>query len=149
MLKINKDQSTIDGYQVGILPGWLLKIWFCKQIKGMALRKSFLLRADLYQSLFSNSPSTESLGISLHEIEHIKRADKIGFWNYHLKYRLSPKFRYQEELACYKVQFKYYKQKNFTPNLEKIANGFSGPTYFWMVKKKLALRDLSKLWSEM
>ncbi len=133
---------------VGIIPWWiyLLPHTFGK-ISGIIFRNRFYLNKKLYKDLMSNSPSHLVIGMTLHELEHIKRSkEKGGYFLYQFHYSTSRKFRYQEELACHIPQFKYYKEAGYSYNLEKRAKILSGSLYFWCVPYKKALEDLKKIW---
>lgn len=94
----------------GVIP-WFIRYFpgFTK-ISGFPLRHRFLLSPELYKDLHSTNPTPHVIGLAIHEMEHINRAKNFGFWKYHIWYRVNKKFRYQEELACHKPQFHYFKQ---------------------------------------
>src|SRR3989344_3869911 len=75
---------------------------------GLAFANNIYLRSSFYNDLLKDNPSAESVGILLHEEEHIKRRIKLGmsgFW-WGLKFWLEKDFRYQEEMEANRVQFK-------------------------------------------
>lgn len=139
---------TIDEIRknVGVIP-WFIRYFpgFTK-ISGFPLRDTFLLTPNLYKDLHSANPTPYVIGLVIHELEHIKRAKKFGFWKYHIWYRLSKKFRYQEELECHRPQFRYYKEVGFNFDLYHRAKILSGSLYFWPVPYKKALTDLNDIY---
>lgn len=149
MSKVDIDvkNKKINGLSIGVIPKWIRSIWLFRKISGIPRKNSFLLSPALYKDIFSDNPSPLVLGIVVHEIEHIKRAKLKGFWKYHLLYRISPRFRYNEELKCHKPQFKYYKNVKYKFDLKERARILSGSLYLWPVGYKKALSDLERLWN--
>lgn len=145
---MNKEAVLAIRKDVGVIPWWVRHIPGFTQVSGMAFRKRFLLKPSLYKDLMSENPSDYVIGIAIHELEHMKRFKEIGFLKYRFLYRVSPSFRYREELACHKPQFKYLKQRTFNFDIEKRANILSGSLYLWCVSYKKALDDLKDIWEE-
>lgn len=73
--------------------------------------------------------------VAVHEAHHLKQQLRYGssfmWW---IKYRLSRKFRLQEELEAYRTQYLYGSRiipdfKGRTIYLRELAEGMAGPTY--------------------
>lgn len=131
---------------VGVIPGFIRYFPGFTKISGFPLRDRFLLSPELYNDLCSDNPTPYTIGLAIHEMEHIKRAKELGFWKYHIWYRLSKKFRYQEELECHKPQFHYFKNTGFDFDLEHRAKILSSSLYLWPVKYEKALIDLQEVY---
>jgi hypothetical protein len=147
-MDISPDEMAKMKEQVGIIPWWIRKVPGFRKISGFPLKNRFLLSPTLYQDFKSPSASPLVIGIVIHELEHIKRAKDKGFLLYHLIYRLSPTFRYQEELACHRPQFIYYKKVGYNFDLNNRARILSGSLYLWCVSYEKALNNLEGLWSQ-
>ncbi len=145
---IDRERRTFNNIDVGKLPVFILRLPYCKNLSGLAWFSTFYLRSDLYLDLFSDTPSPFVVGLSLHEVEHLRRAKNIGFVRYFFKSQLNHVFRYQEELACHKPQFSYYKSVGYAFDLEQRAKIMSGSLYRYMVDESTALKDLQALWQE-
>ncbi len=133
--------------RVGVIPWWIRKIPGFRKISGLPLKDRFLLNPSLYKDFTLSNPSPLVIGIVIHELEHLQRAKKKGFFLYHTLYRLSSKFRYQEELACHAPQFSYYQEVGYTFDLKNRAKILSSSLYLWCVSYDKALHDLERLWN--
>ena len=132
--------------RVGVIPWWIRNFPGLRKIGGLPLKDRFLLSPLLYRDFISENPSPYVVGVVIHELEHLKRSQEKGFVWYHIIYRVNPRFRYQEELACHRPQFAYYKQVGYKHDLRARAKILSGSLYLWCVSYKKALDDLTRLW---
>ncbi len=131
--------------KIGIIPWWVRNFPGFRKIGGLPLKNKFLLSPTLYKDFMSDNPSHYVTGVVIHELEHLKRAKEKGFLRYHIVYRISSEFRYNEEIACHKPQFVYYKKVGYNFDLGKRAKILSGSLYLWCVSYNRALNDLIKL----
>lgn len=117
-VKINNSKRTFNGVRVYVLPPFITHMPYCKEISGCYFGGHFYLRKPLYENLFSNNPGAEAIGLCIHETEHIRRSEKSGRIRYMLKYQLSRRFRYAEELACHRPQFRYFREVKYNFDID-------------------------------
>lgn len=103
---------------------------------------------DIYANLLSGNPDPKNISILIHEQTHIKRQKQMGWFIWGLKYCLSGKFRFEEELAAIKESMKYLKKKNITCDTERSVRFLSGYLYLWCVSYEEAKRKLDDAWKE-
>lgn len=99
---------------------------------------------NIYCDLLSKSPKPQSIAILLHEKVHFERQKQQGILLWILKYLISPKFRFNEELLALKEQIRYSKKHNLTLDLETRAKELSSWLYLWCVSYEQALIELRK-----
>ena len=104
------------------------------------------LGRSVYADAFSTNPSRYTVGLILHEQEHLKRIKRYGVVKWYLHYLFSPKFRLTEELEAYAIQFAYLKHAGLTINIEKIAHFMSSWLYLWVGNYKDMFKRLNELW---
>jgi hypothetical protein len=116
--------------------------------KGLAFARCVYLRCDIYEDLLSKSPKPESVGILIHEQTHVKRAQKLGWGELEFSWRywFDANYRFREEIAANKAQFKYLKEHGGNFDLKKRARQLSGFPYLWCVSYGDAIRVLKNAW---
>jgi len=102
----------------------------------------------IYYDLKSKNPDPKNVAILIHEQTHIKRQRKTGWLAWGLKYCLSRKFRFEEELAAIKESMKYLKKNKLDFETEKSAKHLSSFLYLWCIDFNEAKRRLDKAWKE-
>lgn len=102
------------------------------------------LPEDVYKDLISKTPKPKSIAVLLHEKVHLERQKKQGILLWIIKYFISPKFRFNEELLAFKEQIEYLKKHNLTLDLELRAKRLSSWLYLWCVSYEKALLELKK-----
>jgi len=110
-----------------------------------AIYPNIYLPKSVYENLTSSSPKTEYLAVLEHEKVHIKSQKRLGLIKSFFMYLFNSNFRFEEELAAYKVQIKILKQNKQKFHLNKIAKHLSGPMYLWSTSYKNALERLQNI----
>lgn len=129
-------------------PSFYKFIPWLKRHKAGTIGYVVFIRPDIFEDLKKDNPTPESVSVLLHEQEHLKNAREIGLIKFGLRYLLSGKGRFNEELSANKAAFKYLKDKNVTVDLEKKARILSSWLYWWPVKNDFALKEVKKAWEE-
>lgn len=109
-----------------------------------AIYPNIYLPKFVYENLISDSPKPEYLAVLEHEKVHIKSQKRLGLIKSFFMYLFNSSFRFEEELAAYKVQIKILKQNKQKFHLEKIAKNLSGSMYLWSTSYKNALERLQE-----
>lgn len=131
------------GYKIVKKPK-LIKFW---GFRGAVLFNLIILRADIFDRFKSNNRDPEVLSVLEHEIEHIKRADRIGVLKTNLLYWSSKNFRFQHELASIEKEMKILKKNNLDFNIKKRARDLSDRHYLWSVNYQEAKKKLNSIWN--
>ena len=122
---------------------------FSRIFKGCAVNNLIFIRRSIIDDLKTSNPDPESVGVLLHEEEHVKRIEKHGKLKPAWKYMTSSKFRFQEEIAANIPQMKYIKDHGAKYDIERRARHLNGPIYLWCVSYEKAKSTLMKLWNEL
>lgn len=130
------------------LPGYIRKFgWPLNKVyKGFVLFNKIYLREDIYKNLQTKSPSLENVGVLIHEETHLKSFKKNGMFLHGMKFWLSPRLRYREEIEADKTRFKYLKKHRIKFDFQKRARSLSGFWYLYCVSYDKALVDLQRTW---
>lgn len=136
---LNLDNVKRKPLLVDIIPG-------IGRDTGSAVYPYVFLGRSVYKDAFGPNPNPYTVGLILHEQEHLGRMKKYGVIKWYLHYVFSPKFRLHEELTAYAVQFTYIKRAGLTINIDRIAHFLSSWLYLWVGNYKDMLRSLNKLW---
>ena len=105
-----------------------------------------VLRKDFFSDYATGNPSPITIGLLIHETEHLKRQKLIGFWRYVIQYNLSPRFRINEEFEADKARIRYLKKNGVEWDLDARARMLSSYQYWWAISYKEAKRILEKMW---
>lgn len=124
---------------------WKVLPRFLNQNTAHAIYPNIYVPDSIYKNLKSKNPNPNYVSIIIHEQEHLKRIEKQGFFSWYLKYIVSPKFRYSEELEAIKPQVKFLNKKGIEFDIEKRAKQLSGYLYLCSVSYDHALKDLKKI----
>lgn len=103
------------------------------------------LPESIFNDLKSKSPNPYNVALLFHEQEHIKRQKDQGIVSWLLKYILSPKFRFEEEILADIPKIKYLKSKKIEFDLEKRAKQLSSWIYLWPVSYEEAKEKLLEI----
>lgn len=115
--------------------------------RGFAVGSKIFFRSDIYNNLISNEPTPENVGILIHEQIHINRIKKYNWFIWGVKYWLSPRFRFKEELEATKGHMKYLKKKKRKFNISQRARHLSSWLYLWSISFNEARLELKKVWN--
>ena len=113
---------------------------------GSAVYPYIFLGRSVYKDAFSLNPNPYTVGLIMHEQEHLKRMKRYGVVKWYLRYLLSPKFRLEEEVKAYAIQFAYIKHTGLTINIDRIARFMSSWLYLWVGSYNDLCARLNKLW---
>ncbi len=127
---------------------WDLIPWVSNKT-AQAVYPNIYLPDFVYDNLTSGNPSIWHQALLIHEQEHIKRQTKQGPFLWKIKYTLSPRFRYEEEIAADIPKLKYLKDNGKDPHIERRAKHLSGWNYFWPVSYKEAKGRLENIWNQL
>jgi len=127
---------------------WDLIPWVSNKTAQAVYPNIYLLRF-VYENLQSHNPSVWHTALLIHEQEHIKRQKRVGLLRWGLKYIFSPRFRYEEEIAADIPKFKYIKNNNGDPYIEKRAKHLSGWNYFWPAHYTEVKTRLENIWENL
>lgn len=103
------------------------------------------LPVKIYDDILSTKPNPWNVALLIHEEEHLRRQIDVGPILWLIKYLVSPKFRFTEELAADKPQIQYLKKMNLEFDIDKRARLLSGWLYLWPVSYKIAREELKKI----
>lgn len=104
-------------------PFWMK---FLYPANGRVIFKTIYLKREIFEDLQTEKPKPESLAVLVHEQTHADRTREIGLISFGLKYILSGKFRFSEELEANKNAFKILKQNKINVDLDRKAKILSG-----------------------
>ncbi|MBI4037348.1 hypothetical protein HY385_02905 [Candidatus Daviesbacteria bacterium] len=121
--------------------------WLSRQ-HGTTILQNIYLRRDIFKDLKSPNPSPRNIAVLEHEMTHYKRIKQMGILKFSMKYLLSGKFRFNEELIANKNAFKILKKNTMEQDLDKKAQLLSGWLYLWPVPYKFAKEELKKAWED-
>lgn len=124
---------------------WRYLPYFTK-IRGLLFLNSIYLRADIFDDIHSNSPKPVNMGVLIHEQTHFERMREQGMLRFGIKYLLSSKVRFEEELAAITEQMRYLKSKGEGYDIERASRALSSIYYLWCVTYDIAYRELSEKW---
>ena len=113
---------------------------------GTAVYPYVYLSRSLYRDAMSGNPNPYTIGLILHEHEHLARIKRAGVINWYVRYFLSPKFRLNEELKATVPQFAHIKRSGLTISFEKRARLLSGWMYLWAGNYKATVTKLARIW---
>lgn len=116
---------------------------------GTTIVSTIYLKPAVYNDLLSENPGLENIGHLIHEQAHVKHAKQLGYLQFALRYLLSGKFRFFEELEASKEQWKYLKSHGITPDLDRKARILSSWIYFWPVSYEFAKKEIEKTWAKL
>jgi hypothetical protein len=100
----------------------------------------------IYKDAFGANPNPYTVGLILHEQEHLTRMKRYGVVKWYFHYLFSPTFRLEEELGAYALQFAHIKHAGLTVNLATIARFLSSWLYLWVGSYKDVLKRLDEIW---
>jgi hypothetical protein len=113
------------------------------------IKKVFNLTSDTIvftygDTIYNPSGNAFEKHLVVHESHHIKQQgeDPAGWWDRYLK---DPEFRLNQELACYKKQYHFYRKLGYSYRtdlkfLYTIAKDLSGPMYGNMITFEKAMK---------
>lgn len=127
---------------------WDLIPWVSNKT-AQAIYPNIYLPKFVYENLLSKSPEVWHVALLTHEQEHIKRQKKYGPLKWGLRYVLSPKFRYEEEIAADIPKLKYIKENGGDPYIERRAKHLSGWNYLWPVSYSEVKTRLENIWDNL
>ena len=104
------------------------------------------LPPKIYEDLENANPSPHPEATLKHEMVHLERQKEMGLLQYGLKYFLSRKFRYQEELLATESQMSHLKSLGVTFDVDNRARLLSSSEYIWCVSYVQAKKDISEIW---
>lgn len=145
------DVSDIVARTAGVvkkIPRWWKYVPFLNSGLATVIYPHIYVPDAVYTDVIEGSPTVESLGILVHEQEHLRRQKIHGPVGWNIRYLTSKKFRLQEELAAIKLQMIFLKQNGKTYDCERKARQFSSSAYLWLTKYKDAEVVLDELWSK-
>jgi len=102
----------------------------------------------IFKDLTLQNPDPRHIALLVHEEMHRKRQKEMGFIKFGIQYLLNARFRFNEELLAVKEAMKYLKKKNIPFEYDKQARFLSSYVYLWPVSKKIALKELKRIWNE-
>lgn len=111
-----------------------------------AVYPNIYLSRKVYDSIISDSPDPYAVSVVLHEQEHLARMKQYGVLKWGLRYLVSPRFRFEEEVAATRPQFAHIKSLGLMLNIERKAKNLSGWLYLWPTSYPNAMKRLKKLW---
>ncbi len=117
-------------------------------ISAQANYSSVWVKKHILDDLLSGKPSPFWISLMEHELKHIERQKEIGKWKFWLYYKLSPKFRINEELIADSARFVYVKKNKVPYSIEDRARMLSSWKYFWGISYKNAKKELEKRYQE-
>jgi len=115
---------------------------------GTAVYPNVYVPHSIYDDLHSPSPNPYSVGLVLHEQEHLLRARQHGVVRWYLR-NLGARFRFDEEVAAMVPQLAYLKSHGKTYNLERKARMLSGWLYLWSTNYRTAVSVLQDTWDRL
>lgn len=133
---------------VKVKSGWWKLIPWLNKYTANAIYPNVYLPKEIYDNLKSQNPDPRNVATLIHEETHLKREKEIGPVRFGIKYLLSSKFRFNEELEAHKEAFKFLKRRKIKPNIERTAKFLSGWIYLWPVSFEIAKKELEKAWEE-
>ena len=140
-MKIPSNVRKKDGF-------WkLLPILYSKKTNTPIFSKIYL-NEETWNGVHSKPQDLYSLGILIHELEHLKRQKQIGVVKWWLLYVLSPSFRFNEEWIAQRPQMKYLKKKRYKFDFDKRAKQLSGAAYGWAISQNNAKKKLQEIWEK-
>lgn len=113
-----------------------------------AIYPNVYLTKAVYLDIQQDNPDPYNVSRIIHEQEHITRMKQHGVAKWYLRYLLSRKFRFEEELAAITPQLAFIKHPRLTFNLERTARSLSGWLYLWATNYDHALKRLIAIWKE-
>jgi hypothetical protein len=128
--------------------------WFWKyipilnQANGNTIYPIILLKEDAITNLQTKNPDPRYIALLKHEEKHLERQKQLGVAKHLLKYLVSPKFRFEEELIAYKITIKELKKNNIALDIDRLSKNLSGPLYLWSAPYKKAKQALEKAWNK-
>lgn len=138
----------INGIEVSNIrkkPWWMYIFPWLWGNTGIALYPNFYVSSEMYRNLNSERPTPRSISVALHELEHLKRARIFGVIHYYAAYVFNRRFRFEEEIACKKVEISYLRTHGESLDLTRAARMLSGWLYGWCTSEKEALQRLESL----
>ena len=121
---------------------------FFSKHNGTTIFQTIYLKKEIYDNLRESNPNPRNIAILEHEEFHLKRFKEIGNVEFAVKYLMSGRFRFNEELEANKKAFKILKKSNLSLDLTKKAKALSGWVYLWSVSYDFAIKSLEKAWQE-
>jgi hypothetical protein len=90
----------IDISKIKPFSWWESLLYGSRDVKGLVKYPYIYLRKSIYENILSTNPDPLNIGIFLHELEHLRRMEKIGKFKFKLLYIISNKFRFKEEIEA-------------------------------------------------
>lgn len=146
---VTNPQSIAQQYHnIRKKPKWLELIRWEGTATASAIYPNVYVSATTFASFHKAHPDPYAVSLLLHEEEHIRRIKERGVAQWYIRYMVDRSFRLSEELAAYRVQFAYLKERNLTFNFERVARALSGWLYLWAIDYEAALKQLQRAWDE-
>lgn len=133
---------------VKVKPWWFNIIPWLNKYTANAIYPNVYVPQNMYENLLSQKPNPKHIGVLIHEETHLERERKMGPIKFGAKYFLSPKFRFNEELAANREMYKFLKKHKVKHDIEKHSRFLSGWLYLWPVSYEYAKKELEKAWEE-
>jgi len=134
-----------EGFRIKIKPFlWQFLPWL-SSYTAQAIYPNIYVSKKVFENLKSKNPNPRFIAILEHEIKHLQRQKELGIIKFGIKYLLSPKFRFQEELLAIKEEMRYLKSKKLLFSIERAAKYLSSWLYFWMIPYQKAKEELEKI----
>lgn len=123
-------------FEIKIKPKWL-KIIPILYNSAQAIYPYIYISEELNQKYEQGDKYAEA--IVRHEQIHLERIEKLGKISWYKKYIFSQRFRLQEELEAYKVQFDVMNMYDIPIDIDKYAKILSSWIYLKMIDYKTAI----------
>lgn len=127
---------------------WNLIPWISNNT-AQAIYPNIYLPVKVYKNLSSEKQDAKHLALLAHEQEHIKRQKILGLARWMIRYFLSSKFRFEEELIADIPRMKVLKHSGLEFDLDSRARRLSGWLYFWPVSYSVAKSRLRAAWEKL
>lgn len=116
---------------------------------GQTVYPFIFLKPVIFTDLMKEAPNPKYIALFYHEQKHRNRQKELGVLFFGIRYIFSRRFRFQEELAAYRITLKIYKQNSLTFDIEKISRALSGPLYLWSTSYREAKEELINAWGNL
>lgn len=101
-----------------------------------------------YEEYTNNTMSINTRSVLIHENEHIKNWEKLGYFKFPYLYLFNKNFRLEEELRVIKIQMSFLKENNASYDIKRKAKQFSGKEYGNLMTYEEAYFTLDYLWNK-
>jgi hypothetical protein len=101
---------------------------------------------EVWEVIVNFPNSVDVMAQLIHAEEHLHAQKQMGKIWWLLKYCLSKKFRFDEEIKAIYAEMKFMKKGGFDYDIEQGAKFLSSWCYFGMTNRRKARNRLSEMW---